>query len=111
MYEYQVDGQTRRKYSVAHVVRPRTATTEGCLCFTMMSTLPNRKPWKRPAGQKDPSRSILLDLREAQNWRLPATVLTTGDDIAENLTDDMQVQCLPVPKSSSPKWSYRAVPN
>ena len=74
VYEYQVDGQTRRKYSVAQVVRPRTATTEACLCFTLMSvTLPDHKPWKRSAGQKDPSRSILLDLREVQNWRLPAT--------------------------------------
>ena len=110
VYEYQVDGQTKRMYSVAHVVRPRTATTEACLCFTFMSTLPDRKPWKRSAGQKDPSRSIILDLREAQNWRLPATVLTPGDGIAENLTDDMQVQCLPVSKSSSPKWTYRTVP-
>ena len=94
VYEYQVDGQTKRMYSVAHVVRPRTATTEACLCFTLMSTLPDRKPGKRSVGQKDPSRSIILDLREAQNWRLPATMLTPGDDIAENLTDDMQVQLL-----------------
>ena len=87
VYEYQVDGQTKRMYSVAQVVRPRTATTEACLCFTLMSALPAHKPWKRPAGQKDPSRSIILDLRQAQNWRLPATVLATGDDIAENLND------------------------
>ena len=85
VYEYQVDGQTKRMYSVAHVVRPRTATTGACLCFTFMSTLPDRKPWKRSAGQKDPSRSIILDLRDAQNWRLPATFLTPGDDIAEIL--------------------------
>ena len=51
-------------YSVAHVVRPRTATTEACLCFSLMATLPNGKPWERPAGQKDPSRSILLDLKQ-----------------------------------------------
>ena len=57
-----------------------------------------------------PPRSIVLDLREAQNWRLPATVLTTGDDIADTLAEDMQVQCLPVSRSSSPKWTYRTVP-
>ena len=110
VYEYQVGEQTKRMYSVAHDVRPRTATTEACLCFTLMSSPPDRKPWKRPAGQKDPSRSILLDPREAQNWRLPATALTPGDDIAENLKEDMQVQCLPVSRSSVPKWSYRTVP-
>ena len=32
------------------------------------------------------------------------------DDIAENLTEDLQVQCLPVSKSSSPKWTYRTLP-
>ena len=75
VYEYQIGGQTKRMYSVAHVVRPRTATTEACLCFSLMATLPNCKPWKRPAGQKDQSRSILLDLKQAPEWRLPATVL------------------------------------
>ena len=55
-------------------------------------------------------KKLILDLRQAQNWWLPATVLATRDDIAENLNDDMQVQCLPVSKSSSPKWTYRTVP-
>ena len=110
VYEYQVGGQTKRMYSVAHVVRPRTATTEACLCFSLMETLPSCKPWKRPVGQKDPSRSTLLDMKQAPKWRLPATVLITGDDIAENLTEDLQVQCLPVPKSSSPRWTYRTLP-
>ena len=65
--------------------------------------MPSCKPWKRPAGQKDLTRSILLDLRQAPKWQLPATVLITGDDIAEDLTEDLQVQCLPVSKSSSPE--------
>ena len=108
--EYQVEGQTRRVYSVAHVVRPRTATTEACPCFSLMKSLPSCKPWKRLADQKDTSRSILLDLKQDQKWQLPATVLITGDDIAESLTEDLQVQCLPVPKSSSPKWTYRTLP-
>ena len=107
VYEYQLGGQTKRMYSVAHVVRPRTATTEACLCFSLMAQMPSCKPWKRPAGQKDPSRSILLDLKQSPKWQLPATVLIAGDDIAENLTEDLQVQCLPVSRSSSPKWTYR----
>ena len=62
VYEYKVDGATRRRYSVAHVVRPRTNSTNACLCFTLMSKLPEHKPWKRAAGEKDPSRGIILDL-------------------------------------------------
>ena len=50
------------------------------------------------------------DMKQALEWRLPATVLNIGDDIAENLTEDLQVQCLPVPKSNSPKWVYRTLP-
>ena len=96
VYEYQWEDETRRMYSVAHVIRPRTPTTEACLCFSLLKTLPTSKPWKRPTGQKDPSRSILLDLKSSLNWQLPATVLDLGRDIARDLTDDQQVQCLPV---------------
>ena len=110
VYEYQCGDQTKRMYSVAHVVRPRTATSEACLCFSLMEAMPSCKPWKRPAGQKDPSRSILLDLRPFPNWQLPATVLDLGNDIAKDLTEDLQVQCLPVARSSIPKWRYRTLP-
>ena len=110
VYEYQCGGQTKRMYSVAYVVRPRTATSEACLCFSLMEAMPSCKPWKRPAGQKDPSRSILLDLRPFPNWQLPATVLDLGNDIAKDLTEDLQVQCLPVARSSTPKWTYRTLP-
>ena len=75
-----------------------------------MKTLPTSRPWKREAGQKDPSRSILLDLKPYPNWQLPATVLDPGKNIAVDLTDDLQVQCLPVAKSSTPKWTYRTLP-
>ena len=110
VYEYQRGDQTKRMYSVAYVVRPRTPTTEACLCFSLMEALPTSKPWKRPTGQKDPSRSVLLDLKPFPNWQLPATVLDLGNDIARDLTDDLQVQCLPVAKSSTPKWTYRTLP-
>ena len=75
VYEYKVDGATRRRYSVAHVVRPRTNSTNACLCFTLMSKLPEHKPWKRAAGEKDPSRGIILDLQEKCDWKMPATVM------------------------------------
>ena len=110
VYEYQCGDKTKRMYSVAHVVRPRTATSEACLCFSLMEAMPSCKPWKRPAGQKDPLRSILLDRKTFPNWQLPATVLDLGNDIARNLTDDLQVQCLPVARSSTPKWTYRTLP-
>ena len=110
VYENQWGGQIERVYSVAHVVRPRTATTEACLCFSLMKEVPKHKPWERPAGQKDPSRSVLLDLKPSLNWQLPATVLDLGNDIAKDLTDDLQVQCLPVARSSTPKWTYRTLP-
>ena len=48
VYEYQVDGETRRQFFVAHVVRPRTKSSNACLCFTLMSKMPDQKPWKRP---------------------------------------------------------------
>ena len=110
VYEYQYGDQTKRMYSVAHVVRPRTPTSEACLCFSLMEAMPSCKPWKRPADQKDPSRSVLLDLRPSLNWQLPATVLDLGNDIARDLTEDLQVQCLPVARSSIPKWAYRTLP-
>ena len=110
VYEYQRGDQTKRMCSVAYVVRPRTPTTEACLCFSLMEALPTSKPWKRPSGQKNPSRSVLLDLKPFPNWQLPATVLDLRNDIARDLTDDLQVQCLPVAKSSTPKWTYRTLP-
>ena len=53
--EYQVRGETKRKHSVAYVIRPRTATTNACLCFSLMSKLPTQKPWSRPPDERDPS--------------------------------------------------------
>ena len=111
VYEYTVDGVTRRRYSVAHVVRPRTNTTNACLCFTLMSQPPEHKPWKRAVGEKDPSRSIILDLQERCDWKMPATVMMhTKEMLQLSLDDDMQIQCLPVYRTDRPKWAYRKVP-
>ena len=110
VYEYTVDGTTRRRYSVAHVVRPRTSPTNACLCFTLMSKLPEHKPWKRAAGEKDPSRSIILDLQEHCDWKMPATVMMHTKEVHLSLDDNMQIQCLPVYRTDRPKWAYRKVP-
>ena len=110
VYEYHVDGATRRRFSVAHVVHPRTNSTNACLCFTLMSKLPEHKPWKRAAGEKDPSRGVILDLQENCDWKMPATVVLHTSEIALSLDDSLQVQCLPECKSNRPKWTYRKVP-
>ena len=110
VYEYQANGKTRRRYSVAHVVRPRTSTTNACLCFTLLSKISESKPWKRAAGEKDPSRGIILDLQEKCDWKMPATVMMHTNELARSLDDNMQVQCLPVYRTDRPTWIYRKVP-
>ena len=95
--EYQVEGKTRRWFSVAHVIRPRTKSTNACLCFTLMSKMSDQKPWKRLAGTKDPSRGIILDLQEKCDWKMPATVMLHSKEVALSLEDN-------------PKWTYRKVP-
>ena len=85
VYEYQVDGATRRRFSVAHVVRPRTNSTNACLRFTLMSKLPEHKPWKRAAGEKDPSRGVILESwisKRSVDWKMPATVMLHTNEIA-----------------------------
>ena len=100
--------------SVAHVVRPRTNSTNACLCFTFMSKLPEHKPWKRAAGEKDPSRSIILDLhtvlQEECDWKMPATMMMHTNEIQLSTDDNTQIQCLPVYRTDRPKWAYRKVP-
>ena len=110
VYEYQVGNETRRCFSVAHVVRPRTSSTNACLCFTLMTRLPDLRPWKRAAGEKDPSRGIILDLQEKCDWKMPATVMLHSKEVALSLNDGLQVQCLPVFGSDRPRWTYRKVP-
>ena len=99
---------------MAHVVRPRTSTTNACLCFTLMSGLPEHKPWKRAAGEKDPSRGVILDLQEKCDWKMPATVMMHTKEmiteIVRSLDDDLQIQCLPVYRTDRPKWTNRKVP-
>ena len=68
MYEYQVKGETKRNFSAAYVVR--SETTDACLCFTLMSKMPDGKPWSRSADKRDPSRGVLLDLQENCDWKM-----------------------------------------
>ena len=91
VYEDQVEGETRRKFSVAFAVRPRTQSSNACLCFTDVE-------------------GVLLDLKEDCEWRMDSTVMIPNIDPATALDDNMQVQCLPVHRSDQPKWTYRKVP-
>ena len=108
--EYQAKGETRQKFSVAYVVRPQTQSSNACLCFTLMSKMPNNKPWMRAANERDPSRGVLLDLRDDYDWRMDSTVMLPNIDPVTAFGDNMQVQCLPVYGADQPKWTYRKVP-
>ena len=105
----RLTGETKRKFSVAYVVRPRTRTTNACLCFTLMSKMPDGKPWSRAADKQDPSRGVLLDLQEDCDWKMDSTVLIPNIDPITALDDNMQVQCLPVCGSDQTKWTYLKV--
>ena len=105
-----MQGETKRKFSVAYVVWPRTEATNACLCFTMMSKMPDGKPWSRSADERDPSRGVLLDLQANCDWKMDSTVLLPNIDPVTALDDNMQVQCLPVYQADQPKWRYRRVP-
>ena len=107
MCEYQVKGETRWTFSVAYVFRPLTQLRNACLCFTLMSKMPENKPWMRTVGTRDPSRGVLLDLQENCECRMDSTVMLTTIDPITALHDNMQVQCLPVNGSDRPKWTYR----
>ena len=105
-YVPEAEGQ----FSVARVVRPRTKSSNACLCFTLMSKMPDQKPWKRPTSTRDHSQGIILDLQENCDWRMPSTVTLHSNNMALSLEDNMQVQCLPVFGSDRLKWTYRKVP-
>ena len=64
----------------------------------------------QPRDLDGPSRSIVLDLQAASEWRVESAVEQEFLEPAKSLDDDMQVQCLPVHKSQVPKWVYWKVP-
>ena len=99
--ECVVDEEVRRVYFVAYVIRPRTKDENACLCSTLMSKVPSKKPWKRGPDVRDPSRSVILDLQSNSEWSMQSTVEPKFLKLVETL-DDMQVQCLPVAKSKDP---------
>ena len=72
--------------------------------------VPSKRPWKRHPGLEDPSRSVILGLQSASEWRVDSTVELKFLELVKPLDDDMQVQCLPVHKSREPRWTYRKVP-
>ena len=110
VYEYVKGEEVRRMYSVAYVTRPRTRKVTACLCFTFLSGIPKKKPWRRDPDVRDTSRSIVLDLQEFDAWQMAFTVKMALFDPAESLDDDMQVRRLPVYKAETPQWTYRKVP-
>ena len=98
-------SETRRKFSVVYVVRPRTQSSNTCLCFTLMSKMPDNKAWMGTA-----SRGVLLDLQEDCDWRMDSTVTIPNTDPITAFDDNMQAQCLPIYGADQPKWTYRKVP-
>ena len=42
VYQYHTRGETKRMFSVAYVIRPRTRTTDASLCFTLLSGIPDK---------------------------------------------------------------------
>ena len=95
---------------ISYVVWPRTETINACLCFNLMSKMPDGKPLSRAADKRDPSRGLLLDLQEDCNWKMDSTVMLPNIDPATALDDNMQVQCLPVYGADQPKWTCRRAP-
>ena len=110
VYEYKKGDEVKRVYLVAYITRPRTKEANACLCFTLVSGMPKKKPWKRDPDVREPSRTVVLDLQENSEWQMDSTVKITLLDPAKPLDDDMQVQCLPVYKAEAPQWTYRKVP-
>ena len=72
--EYVVDSDAKTMYSVTYVRRPRTKDASACLCFTLTSKVPTKRAWKRDPDSGDPSRSVILDLQTASEWRVDSTV-------------------------------------
>ena len=112
VYEYMCIEQVKRKYTVAFVTRTRIARENACLCFPLVSKIPDQNPWVRDPDMPDPSKCDL----GSWTWRDEWVALTIccaawcGNYWASTLDDDMLVQCLPVPKADAPQWSYREVP-
>ena len=92
------------------MIRPRTKESSACLCFPVLSGAPNKKPWKRDPDMSDPSRSVILDLQTATEWKMDSTIKQVFLEPMKSLEDDMQVQCFPVYRPTEPRWMYRKVP-
>ena len=74
VYEYNKGDEMKRMYSVAYITRPRTREANACLCFTLLSGIPKKRPWKRDPDMCDSSRSVVLDLQEASEWHMDSIV-------------------------------------
>ena len=101
----------KRMYCVASVIRTRSDRENACLCFSLMSKPPSQKPWVFDPDCPDPSQSVILDLQDMSEWDMSSTVDPEEHPAPEfPFEDDMQVQCLPVPRSDTPQWMCRKAP-
>ena len=108
VYEYMSFDTVKPKYSVAYVVRPRSARENACLCFSLMSKIPSQKLWAHDPDGSDLSRSVILDLQDMSEWDMSSSVSEwdMSSSVSDEQTvpefpieDDMQVQRPPVPRS------------
>ena len=116
-------------YSVAYITRPRTKKANACLCFTLMSGMPKKKPWKRDPDARDPSRSVVVDLQEFSEWQMDSTVkmalfdppvaqpsdaerqLLTAEGILPFESSALGKRCVMCPvKHGSPQLIWRCAP-
>ena len=61
-------------YSVTYVIGPRTRSENACLCFSLASKAPTKKPWHREPDVMDPSRSVGLDLQDTSECIMRSVV-------------------------------------
>ena len=87
------------------MVRPRTVRENACLCFTLLSKPPLQKPWA-----PDPSRSVILGPQDLSEWDMSSVVDPKYLAPEFSFNEDTSFQCLPVPRSDTPRWMCRKVP-
>ena len=94
---------------MAYTIRPRTKDKSACLRFSLMSKAPARKPCHRDPGNKDPSRSVMLDLQDNSKCLMQSVVESRVLDLIKPIENDVQAQCLPVAIADHPRWMYLKV--
>ena len=91
MYEYQMQGETKRKFSVAYVVRPPTETTDALsLLYLDVKDAYSQTTVKTFRRARPISRSALRSSRNC-DWKIDSTViLHTLDPVTAYQADQPQ---------------------